>query len=197
MAVSFDWSSRGTIVASFGNELVLWEPPAELTNVFHYKNITAVAYNTNGDLMATGATGTRHTEWIKIWNLTDTRLKLIAHQTVSVDNKITCIDWFYKKKIVVLGMELGSLMIYDFTDLLKQSIRMYMNRHKFRLTQVKFSPTNSFLASCDVSGTVIIWKWNSGRMLKHVVWNFYVKGVCIDWHPWSHANILIGRSYLI
>lgn len=49
-----DWSADGQIVASFGQDLIIWKRTDDVTMLFNVKSIKSLAFSPDGKILAIG-----------------------------------------------------------------------------------------------------------------------------------------------
>lgn len=184
-----DWSRTGQIAASFGSELVLWNPNNDLTAVFNCDESKVVAYSPKGNLLAVGC---RKKQWavLELWSLGSKVYIECGHVFDKPHEDVVVIEWEQTAKNLVCGTELGNIYVFKIPSF---EIVKKIERYELSIFSMKFSPNFNYLATCDVEGNIFIWNWpnytvhcalRSQRKLRAVM----------SWHPWTSEDLAISED---
>lgn len=184
-----DWSRTGQIAASFGSELVLWNPNSDLTAVFACEDSKAVAYSPKGNLLAVGC---RKKQWavIELWSLGPKVYIEYGHVFDKSSEDVVVIEWEYTGESLVCGTELGNIYVFTVPEL---KVVKKVCRHDLPIFSMKFSPNFYYLATCDIEGNIFIWEWSNWTVHCALRSQRKLRAV-MSWHPWSSEDLAISED---
>lgn len=184
-----DWSRTGQIAASFGSELVLWNPNNDLTAVFNCDDSKAVAYSPKGNLLAVGC---RKKQWavIELWSLGPKVYIECGHVFDKPDEDVVVIEWENTAKTLVCGTELGNIYVFKIPSF---QLAKKIDRYDLAVFSMKFSPNFNYLATCDVEGNIFIWDWDTWSVHCALRSQRKLRAV-MSWHPWTSEDLAISED---
>lgn len=185
-----DWSRTGQIAASFGSELVLWNPNNDLTAVFNCDDSKAVAYSPKGNLLAVGC---RKKQWavLELWSLGPKVYIECGHVFDKPNEDVVVIEWEHTAKNLVCGTELGNIYVFKIPKF--EVVKKIANRYDLSIFSMKFSPNFNYLATCDIEGNIFIWNWSNWTVHCALRSQRKLRAV-MSWHPWTSEDLAISED---
>lgn len=107
-------------------------------------------------------------------------VRLVVNDNLKMSSKHFC-------NFVFSGMSNGQIYVHNYPAL---TVRMLLKMHTDTIVDIQFSMKQTYMASCDVSGYVLVWHTKTFKP--------FIKCVescesLIAWHPWKEDNIIVGK----
>lgn len=188
-----DWNCHGQIAASFDSTLVVWGPTEgedeTVTLLYELRNIRALKYSPCGTKLALSINDVDRNR-LQIWEVGN-KVSIYLSKNTSFPKflpyeSIRCIEWDKSGKRIVFGLSSGSVHFVDFPIM---EFAHHFELHTARITDIRFSTNDKFIAIVDVSGRLSILHGTSYNLFFE-----YKEANFIAWHPWRETNLLIGTK---
>ncbi len=137
--------------AGTGGVITLWNLESGRSNVFATTDspVDVLVVSRDGKYLAAG---TRNGKII-IWEVENDQAWFVLHENAG--NSVLALDFGEGDKLLASGDLQGNVMIWDF---MSRSMLNNLRGHRARITQMKFSPDGSLLASASNDGSARIWE---------------------------------------
>lgn len=186
-----DWNCQGQIAASFDSTLVVWGPAEgddeSVTLLYELRHIQALKYSPCGTKLALSINDVDRNR-LQIWEVGNKisiyLSKNTSFQKLAPHESIRCIEWAKKGERIVFGLSTGTVHFVDFPVM---QFSHHYTEHDARITDIRFSNNDKYLAIVDVDGNLSIIRAQSHTQI-------YVQPDAnyIAWHPWRETHLLIG-----
>lgn len=185
-----DWSVNGQIVASFGQDLIIWKRTDDVTMLFNVKSIKALAFSPDGKTLAIGCKINEYPV-LELWKVVNSTKSLVINGKVfSADHSdLHCLIWNHSGSQIIGGTGLGCLYVLSVPDL---KVVRKVRRHKLPINRIMLSPNMRYIASGDTSGDIVVYNWCSCDVYL-VVCSKRKLHTHFDWHPWNGDDLVIGK----
>ncbi|XP_067643669.1 protein cortex isoform X2 [Eurosta solidaginis] len=186
-----DWSVNEQIVASFGQDVIIWKRCDDVTMLFNVKSIKSLAFSPAGTFLAIGCK-TNEFPVLELWEVGLSTKFLILNGKVfsSVHGEVHSIVWSHNSTQVICGTGLGCLYVLSVPDL---NVMKKVRRHKMPIERIKLSPNRGYLASGDTCGDIVVYNWPSCDVY-FVVRSKRKLNTDFDWHPWNGDDLIIAET---
>lgn len=186
-----DWNCHGQIAASFDSTLVVWGPTEgeeeTVTLLYELRNIRALKYSPCGTKLALSINDIGRNR-LQIWEVGDKVSIYLDKNTsfakLTAFESIRCIEWDKSGKRIVIGLSTG---IVHFVKFPVMEFTHHFDEHKARISDIRFSLNNNFLAIVDLLGRLSILRASNYE----VIFRYHLADF-IAWHPWCETSLLIG-----
>ncbi|KAH8411925.1 hypothetical protein KR222_002516, partial [Zaprionus bogoriensis] len=186
-----DWSITGQMAVSFGEDVIIWHNRDETTMVFSVKHPRALKYSPDGKFLAIGCMDSGFPV-LELWKLQHAKDFLVSDGKYfrrSVQS-VCCIAWSNDSREIVCGMENGLLMVLGMPSVCKLH---RIQKHKNKITCIRFSANDLYMASADMKGNVIVFSLMQYRVMHRLLAK--AGNVILDWHPWTGVDLAICEKY--
>uniref|UniRef100_A0A0K8VDK2 Protein cortex n=2 Tax=Bactrocera latifrons TaxID=174628 RepID=A0A0K8VDK2_BACLA len=186
-----DWSVNGQIVASFGQDLIIWKRTDDVTMLFNVKSIKSLAFSPDGKTLAIGCKINEYPV-LELWKVVNSTKSLVVNGKVfSADHSdLHCLIWNHSGSQIVCGTGLGCLYVLSVPDL---KVVRKVRRHKLPINRIKLSANMRYIASGDTSGDIVVYNWSSCDVYL-VVCSKRKLHTHFDWHPWNGDDLVIAET---
>uniref|UniRef100_W8BYQ2 Protein cortex n=2 Tax=Ceratitis capitata TaxID=7213 RepID=W8BYQ2_CERCA len=186
-----DWSADGQIVASFGQDLIIWKRTDDVTMLFNVKSIKSLAFSPDGKILAIGCKINDYPV-LELWKVVNSTKSLVINGKVfSPDHsELQSMIWNPSGTQIICGTGSGFLYVLSTPNL---KVIRKVRRHKMPITRIKLSPNMRYLASADISGDIVVYNWSSCNVYL-VVCSKRKRHTDFDWHPWNGEDLIIAET---
>ena len=164
-----------SVALAQSSPVAIAQAPAQLTllrNIQHGRNVNAIAFSPNGQMLATaGGDGL-----LRVWDVNFTlqgdqerwMRRLIS--IPSSDRYVTSLAFSPNNRYLVTGTYNGDVRIWDLNNCERErpvcSSQLALDRDYVGVAPVvKFSPSGRWLAASNFDGTVTLWDWASREIM--------------------------------
>ncbi|HEX2869435.1 MAG TPA: hypothetical protein VHO03_20495 [Ignavibacteriales bacterium] len=158
LATSHYYYGSSTNITS---EIKLWEAPFDFYGSYihgNYKNITAMAFSPNDQLLAGGCEdGT-----VCVW---DVKTKALLQTIMGVSGQINALEFSPDGNFLAVAPKSNNILIIDTKS---WTTAQTLSKHAFALNSLTFSRDGSILASASDDGTIVLWntsRWAVSRVI--------------------------------
>ncbi|XP_011193098.2 protein cortex isoform X1 [Zeugodacus cucurbitae] len=186
-----DWSVNGQIVASFGQDLIIWKRTDDVTMLFNVKSIKSLAFSPDGKILAIGCKIDEYPV-LELWEVVNSTKSLVVNGKVfSRDHlNLHSMIWNQSGSQIICGTGFGCLYVLSVPDL---KVLRKVRRHKMPINRIKLSPNMRYIASGDTSGDIVVYNWSSCDVYL-VVCSKRKLHTDFDWHPWNGDDLVIAET---
>ncbi|XP_061391211.1 protein cortex [Musca vetustissima] len=186
-----DWSTKGQIALSFGQDVIIWQSKDDITMAFNIQCPRSLAYSPSGEFLAIGCKCISFPA-LELWDVARTDdFSILCGKVFPIKyGDVLCIEWNTTGTQLVCGTRFGTVYVLSVPEL--TTIKK-LQKHQLPITIIRFSPTMRYLATGDAEGNIVIYNWNmcteclsmkSRRKLN----------VVFDWHPWTGVDLAISED---
>lgn len=106
---------------------------------------------------------------------------------------VTALMFASTDKFIMMGMECGTIVIYSVSDINEfKHFRTLEKHHDCAISIMQYSTQETYFASLDRSGLVII--WNGGSLTKICSISVDKSIKFMEWHPFVAEDMVIGTK---
>jgi WD40 repeat protein len=137
--------------AGTGGLITLWELENGRSSIFATTDspVDILTVSRDGKYLAVGTRDGK----IIIYDVDDAQTSYVLHE--SEGNSVLALDFGEENKLLASGDLEGNVMVWDF---MSKSMLNNLRGHRARITQLKFSPDGSILATASNDGSVRMWE---------------------------------------
>lgn len=190
VGTQIEWAWTGHIVSYWQNSLLLWNPSEEIITKYDLEDVVTLAYHPHHHFLAT-SNHHKTRPSVNVWSFNGgAMLNCFSHRPKS-HYMVTTLCWHKHGIHLLTGNVEGVISTLDFSGT-KELFHSTPPIHSM-IKDIKFSATAQYVASLDIVGKVCVWAYNSGYLKLHHTWDSDVAtNVCLDWHPWTDFDIVLG-----
>ncbi|XP_073837958.1 cdc20/fizzy protein cortex [Musca autumnalis] len=186
-----DWSTKGQIALSFGQDVIIWQSKEDITMAFNIQCPSSLAFSPSGEFLAIGCKCLNFPA-LELWDVARTDdFSIFCGKVFNLwYGDVLCIEWNTTGTQIVCGTRFGTIYVLSVPELF--TIKKLQKYH-LPITILRFSPTMRYLATGDAEGNIVI--YNSNMYTEYLSVKSRRKlNVVFDWHPWTGVDLAISED---